>query len=244
MGGPDHFESVAEDYAAARPQYPQQLYDRLAAMGVIGPGKRILEVGAGSGQATAPLVERGCLVTAIEPGPGLAASLRAAVPAAVVLADPVEVAALPTGAFDSVVAATSLHWVDLPAALPRLHDALVPGGSLAVWRTVYGDPRTRTPFRDAVAAIVAARSSATVHRDSLDPRPTLAELTSGGFFAPVETWTHPWQVDLEADQIHRLFRTFSDWTDAEVDAVGAAAREQGPLIREHYVTHLHLLRRA
>lgn len=45
---------------------------------------------------------------------------------------------LPAHWFDSVVAATSMHWIDLPTALPRLDRALKPGGLVAVWRRGWG----------------------------------------------------------------------------------------------------------
>ncbi|MBK7822572.1 MAG: methyltransferase domain-containing protein [Tessaracoccus sp.] len=41
--------------------------------------------------------------------------------------------------FDSVVAATAMHWVDLSIGLPKLHRALRRGGWFAVWRNVFGD---------------------------------------------------------------------------------------------------------
>jgi SAM-dependent methyltransferase len=56
-----------------------------------------------------------------------------------------EDATLPDGVFDSVVAATSMHWVDLHVGLPILHRVLRPGGWLAVWRTVFGDDTVSTP---------------------------------------------------------------------------------------------------
>ena len=45
-------------------------------------------------------------------------------------------------------------------------------------------------------------------------------------------------------QVRRLFRTFSDGSDAEVAAPGAAADELGGVVTEHYQSVLHLLRKA
>lgn len=238
-----HFESVAGSYREARPAYPGVLYETLVQQAVIGPGRRVLEIGAGTGQATGELVRRGSVVVAVEPGPELAARLRQACPAASVLVSRVEDVDLGVHRFDSVVAATSMHWVALPSVLPRLGRALKPGGLLAVWRTVFGDPRVQTPFRRAVDEIVAGRGETIPRADPLDPRPRVVELEAESGFRLVRSWEWPWQIDLDAIQIRALFATFSDWQDqAELDAVHAAAAAQPGPVTEHYVTILHLLR--
>ncbi len=239
----NHFESVAASYGSARPPYPSVLYDTLAQHGVIGAGRRILEIGAGSGEATKELVRRGSAVVAVEPGPGLAARLQRTCPESSVVVSRIEDVDLPARSFDSVVAATSMHWVDLPTMLPRLDRALVPSGLMAVWRTVYGDPRVWTPFRQAVREIVARRSPSDQPHDPLDPRPSVEELEAMGNFRLVRSWQWPWQIDLDAHDLRALFATFSDWQDpGELDAIQAAAAAQPGPVTEHYVTVLHLLR--
>lgn len=237
-----HFDGVADTYGAARPPYPSALYDLLTERQVIGAGRQVLEIGAGTGGATRELLDRGCEVWAVEPGPALANRLRAACPEATVIEDRVEYAELPAAPVSSVVAAAALHWADLGVALPRLHAALRPAGQLAVWRTIFGDPRVDTPFWRRVHDIVAARagSPAVVGGDPLDPRPTVAELTAGGFFRHRGTWEWAWPIDLDSHQVRRLFETFSDWSPAELDAVEDATRAQGGAVRERYVTLLHL----
>ena len=42
-----HFERMAGDYLDSRPPYPEAVYQTLRAAGVIGPGIRVLEIGAG-----------------------------------------------------------------------------------------------------------------------------------------------------------------------------------------------------
>lgn len=238
-----HFESVAASYGTARPPYPSVLYETLAQKGVIGPARRVLEIGAGSGEATGELVRRGSAVVAVEPGPELAARLRRSCPEVSVVVSRIEDVDLPARRFDSVVAATSMHWVDLQTMLPRLGQALVSGGLLAVWCTVFGDPRVQTPFRREMHEIVAGRGTSAPPRDPLDPRPTVEELETEGSFRLVRSWQWPWQIDLDALQLRGIFATFSDWQDPEeLDAVQAAAAAQPGPVTEHYVTILHLLR--
>jgi SAM-dependent methyltransferase len=238
-----HFERMAAEYATARPPYPSGLYDTLAADGVIGPGTRVLEIGAGSGLATGELVRAGSEVVAIEPGPELASLLRRDIPGVSVLLTRLEDAELPAGSFDSVVAATSMHWVDLSIGLPKLHAALRPGGSLAVWRHQFGDDSIDTEFRRRVGQIVAERR----RRDEVEGRrhpPTMDDLEIGAWFEPVRTERWRWSIDLDTNQLRSLFRTFSDWDTSEVEAVARAADELGGVVTEHYQSVLHLLKRA
>ena len=238
-----HFERMAADYARARPQYPSSLYQVLRDSEVIGPGIRVLEIGAGSGLATSELVRAGSDVVAIEPGADLAALLRSTVDGVEVLPTTLEGAQLPQGGFDSAVAATAMHWVDLAVGLPKLHAALRPEGQLAVWRNVFGDEQVHTDFRARVAQVVAARHNLDGPPRGPEP-PTMDELTDGGWFTPTGTWRWRWSIDLTSDQVHHLFATFSDWAPEEVAAVTRAAADLGGLVTEHYQSVLHLLRRA
>lgn len=239
-----HFERMAADYASSRPPYPASLYEVLEAEGVIGPGKRVLEIGAGSGLATRELVHSGSGVLAIEPGRELASLLERDVPGASVLLARLEDAKLPDSSFDSALAATSMHWVDLSVGLPRLHAALRPRGWLAVWRHRFGDDSVETEFRRHVQQVVAERMRRDPAERRADDRPTMDELTTGAWFEPVRTEHWRWSIDLDTDQVRRLFRTFSDWNDTEVEAVAQAADELGGVVTEHYQSVLHLLQRA
>ncbi|WBO61917.1 class I SAM-dependent methyltransferase [Streptomyces camelliae] len=131
------FDEDAELYDRARPGYPPELYDDLAELAGAVPGSRVLEVGCGTGQATVPLAGRGCRITAVEAGPGMAAvarrNLAGAAEVEVVTAE-FESWPLPQEPFDVVVSATAFHWIDPAVRMARAADALRPGGALAVVR--------------------------------------------------------------------------------------------------------------
>ena len=238
-----HFERMAEEYASARPAYPSVIFDVLSNDGVIGPGLRVLEVGAGAGLATRDLVASGSEVVALEPGRDLGSLLKATIPGVAVICSHVENADLPEASFDSVVAATSMHWVDLQVGLPKLHSALRAGGRLAVFRTVFGDDTFETDFRKRVSSIAAARGDVAVG-SSREPGPTMTELSADGSFRPLRSERWRWSVDLTTEQVTSLFSTFSGWTEREVRAVRSAAHDCGGLVTEHYQSFLHLLERA
>jgi SAM-dependent methyltransferase len=245
VAGPLHFDALAETYQRARPPYPEALWNRMRELGVLRPGARVIELGAGTGEATVPLLRAGADVVAVEPGHALATRLRRRCPGARVVVARAEDAAVAEAQFDLAVAATSVHWLDLGVVLPKLHRALVQDGHFAVWRTAFGDPRTNTPFRERVEAIVARRvdEPARPGPGELDTEEWAHRLSSSGEFSVVHVDEFRWTIDLDADGIQGLFRTFSNWTADEAAAAGQAVRDLGGMVTEHYVTPLILLQR-
>ncbi len=111
------------------------LFDDLVRLGDLTRGKRVVEIGAGTGQATLPLAEHGLAITAIELGRQLAAVARerlAPFESVKVLSCSFEDWE-PVGAvFDAVVAFNSLHWVDPKLRYTKPARVLRPGGVLVV----------------------------------------------------------------------------------------------------------------
>lgn len=243
MRDPLHFDRNAELYDRARPAYPDALWSRLEELGVLRPGERALDLGSGTGQAVGPLLRAGMRVTAVEPGPALAARLRAHFPEVGVIASTAEDAQLPRSAFALATAATSVHWFDLEVVLPKLNAALRPGGHFAVWRNAYGDPRAPvTLFRERVGEVVARRGGE-IRRapDELETAAWARELSAGGLFDVVHVEEFRWSIELDANGLRELFTTFSNWTTAEAVEIGQAATDLGGLVVEHYVSPLIVL---
>ncbi|WP_006247017.1 class I SAM-dependent methyltransferase [Mycolicibacterium tusciae] len=121
------FGSAAEEYDRHRPHYPQPLVADLVAR----DGIQALDVGAGTGIASAQLLQAGANVLAIEPDPRMA---RVAAGKGI----RVETAKFeewePAGrSFDLVVFAQSFHWVEPRVALMKVSTILVrPNGHLAL----------------------------------------------------------------------------------------------------------------
>jgi SAM-dependent methyltransferase len=128
------FDSGAAAYERGRPSYPSTAVDLVVEELGIGPGVRVVDLGAGTGKWTRLLVERGARVIAVEPVAGMRAELEAAVPEAEPVDAPAESVPLPDGSADAVTAAQSFHWFDAPAALAECARLLRTGGGLAmVW---------------------------------------------------------------------------------------------------------------
>lgn len=138
------FDEVPELYDRVRPGYPDELFADLATITGLNDGSPVLEVGCGTGQATRGLAELGCPVTAVEPGPGMAALARRRL--AVFGNVEVETSTFENWndrgrRFDLVVAAASWHWVDPSIGWRRAHEILQPGG----WMALLGNIVVRRP---------------------------------------------------------------------------------------------------
>ena len=62
------FDTIPEQFDRYRPRYTERLFSDLIAYAAIGPGKTVLELGPGTGQATDPVLNTGCDYHAIELG--------------------------------------------------------------------------------------------------------------------------------------------------------------------------------
>jgi SAM-dependent methyltransferase len=68
----ERFAAQALDYDRFRPRYPESVFDDIMELANLVAGAEAIEVGAGTGIATEPLVDRGLVVTAIEPAAEMA----------------------------------------------------------------------------------------------------------------------------------------------------------------------------
>ncbi|MER5435710.1 class I SAM-dependent methyltransferase [Streptomyces sp. NPDC002588] len=128
------FNAAAAQYAANRPSYPPALLDTVETLaGRPLGGARVADVGAGTGIATALLHARGARVVAVEPGAGMAAQLRRALPEVPLVRGDGNHLPLATASLDLITYAQSWHWTDQARSVPEALRVLRPGGALALW---------------------------------------------------------------------------------------------------------------
>jgi SAM-dependent methyltransferase len=122
------FGAAAGVYAEHRPDYaPAAVRWALERA----PGRRVLDLGAGTGKLTAAVLALGAEVVAVEPDEAMLAELRRALPTVRAGAGSAESLPLPDASVDAVLAGNAMHWFDMAAAGPEIARVLAPRGVLA-----------------------------------------------------------------------------------------------------------------
>ena len=128
------FDTVAATYAKLRPGYVDALYQDIFAYCPMDATHQAVEVGIGGGQATQPILDTGCTVTAVEPGEGFSALCRekfAAYPGFSVITGKFEDVPFSPESCDLVYSASAFHWVPEEIGYSKVFDMLKPGGTFA-----------------------------------------------------------------------------------------------------------------
>jgi SAM-dependent methyltransferase len=161
------FSSVASDYAAARPSYPDALADWMLRLG---PVRQAVDLGCGTGISTRLLAVRGVDVIGIDPNPAMLAEARRAGGRYV----EAEAAAtrLPDACVDLVTCAQAMHWFVGDDAIAEIARVLRPGG----FAVAYWNLRSSGPMLDDYQDVLRARVKGYDNRPGA--RPTLAALRS------------------------------------------------------------------
>jgi SAM-dependent methyltransferase len=202
------YGSDTQGYDMGRPDYPAEVYEILASRCGLGAGASVVEIGAGTGLVTRRLMAAGARVVAIEPDQNMAAHLAAAVSSDVeIIRGTFEQAALPQDRFDLAVAATSFHWVDQAAGLPKLGRVIRPGGWAAVWWTIFDDPDRQDAFRDALRARTGDRDPGGQRnaRFQLDAAARCRDLAERAGLTDVNHNLIRWTAELDTAQLRALY---------------------------------------
>lgn len=168
-------------------------------------GKRLADVGCGTGTLAALAIGRGARVTAVDPDAGMLSLARAGAPEADLLVGAVPTLPFEPGTFDAVAANFVVNHVGDPrAAVADLARVCAPGGVVGV--TIW--PSAVSAINALWAEVVRASGAVTLPPQHLaadmDFERTergLAELLAGAGLTGVEATTLRWEFRIDADDL-------------------------------------------
>jgi SAM-dependent methyltransferase len=253
------FDSAAQLYQEARPEYPSELYDDLVRLADLRPGDRLVEIGCATGKATVPLARRGFRITCVEIGPELAAEAGrnlAGFRDVEVIQAAFETWRPPDDAiFDLVFAATAWHWIDPAVKYQRAWELLRPAGHLAFWAATHVFPPDGDTFfrelQDVYDEIGDGQPSRTTWPQPGQLPGDTAEVEGSGLFEHVAVSRYDWEIRYNAEEYIHLLDTFSDHIAMDAwkrDRLYSeirrrlADRRDGS-VRRHWGAVLHVARR-
>ena len=132
------FDTIPDQFDKFRPRYSDELFAYLIAEAGIGPGKRVLEIGPGTGQATEPVLRTGCEYHAIELGEHLYRKMQekyGKLPNFNIVNDDFITHDFGDMKFDMIYSAATIQWIPEAIAYTKTFDLLKPGGTLAMMLT-------------------------------------------------------------------------------------------------------------
>ena len=132
-----HFNDIVVDYDKIRPEYPREIFEDVINYSNVSMGKSAIEIGAGTGKATTPFLDKGYDVTAVEIGSNMADFLLNrfnTFKSFKVVISSFEDAVLQESSYDLIYAATAFHWVDAEIGCPKAFRLLKDDGAIALFR--------------------------------------------------------------------------------------------------------------
>ncbi|MEO1183913.1 MAG: class I SAM-dependent methyltransferase [Cyanobacteria bacterium J06636_27] len=127
------YSKVADAYNRTRPRYPQELINRTVEIAKLRKNTDILEIGCGPGTATTEFAKLGFSMTCLEPSEescNLARQNCVGFKNVEIINTTFEEWELQPNRFDTVLAATSFHWVTPEVGYPKLVQTLKDDGKL------------------------------------------------------------------------------------------------------------------
>jgi SAM-dependent methyltransferase len=211
------FDSAADLYQRARPEYPEQLYEAMITAVGLDADDRLLEIGCASGKATLPLARRGLRITCVEPGAALAAVGRrnlATFPEVDVVQSTFEdIDPSEHEPFDLVFAATAWHWLDPAVRYRRTWELLRPGGHVAFWGATHvcpeGGDRFFADLQQVYDEIGEGLPEGAAYSRPGELPDQREDIEASGLFEPVLVRHFDWEVTYDADGYLELLDTFS-----------------------------------
>jgi SAM-dependent methyltransferase len=234
------FGGVAEAYELGRPRYSTDVIEEIAA--AAGGGPRLLDIGAGTGRLSDPLVRAGYDVVAVEPLDGMRAVLARNIGAERVLPGHAEALPLDDASVDGAVCADAWHWFDGARAADELRRVVRPGGGVVICISLLNDDN-EYPWAKETEAIMRPLWRAVDHpyRDGTK-RPEGIDDHPG--FAPIETRNVPFVHETDRERILAHYMSMSAIASLVPDRRSEVLGELDAVLVRHGIEQIGIAYRA
>jgi SAM-dependent methyltransferase len=238
MENKDVFQTIIRDYEAARPGYPDELFCDIIQFAGLSPQARLLEIGAGPGQATEYFVRRGFDITALEISEKQVAFLRekfAGCGNFRAICSTFEEFGCDEGSFDLIFSATAFHWIKPEIGYPKAFHLLKEHGTIAVFWHLASIIEPKTALLQNIRAIYRR------HAPQLDDYLTdaeaaelhqqrLTEIQTDQLFQSPLAKLYRWEDVYPAERYLRLMNSYSDFHSIEASTRNAILHEVSALL--------------
>ena len=211
------FNEIAALYDQMRPSYPEQTFDDIVSVSRVGADSSLLEIGCGTGKATAHFSRRGLQIHCVELGSNMAAIARQ------ILTDyprvTIEVADFDlwttAARYDLVYIATAYHWLNPETREQRIASLLKPQGWLVLFRNCHVRNGSSDDFVDAAREVYLREAPSLVKVLRGVPHPSKVAETgrvplTSGFFEELPPHVYLWQQAYTATEYVQMLDTHSE----------------------------------
>lgn len=211
------YSPAAEAYNSTRPKYPTELVGKVVNAAQLSQSSRILEVGSGPGTATVTFAELGCHIVCIEPNPDfceMAIMNCKSYPSVEVINKSFEEWDLEPEAFDTVLAASSMHWIPSEIGYAKASNALKKDGYLILlWnKELQPSKSMQDAFSDVYQLHAPSLGRYEDRKTQEDILNSLGQMMfDSGRFRNLVTATVETSLTYTADQYISLLTTYSSY---------------------------------
>lgn len=209
------FNSDEYNYDKSRPAYPKELFEDIFDYVKLSGNSNVLEIEIGTGQATLPLLNKGCNVTAVELGDKLsrycAQKFSYFDKFNIINSDFIE-ADLPEKSFDLIYSATAFHWIPKDNGYTKIKLLLKPDGAVALfWNHPFVSNASDETNLASMAVYKKYRSNdkTPVEFDSTKCQKQINELKQYGF-TNIKSKVYKRIRRLTSEEYISLIKTYSD----------------------------------
>lgn len=209
------FNTVFAEYDKWRPTYVSELYEDIFAAKEINSSSNVLEIGIGTGQATLPILDKGCSLTAIELGDKLAEYAKQKFSDYKnfnVINIAFQDFECPPHSFDFIFSASAFHWIPEETGYTKVHKLLKDGGIFARFANHPYKDKEREELHEAMQKIYAIYmpSSSIGEEYSVENAKNRAEISKKYGFVDLDYKLYHRTRTFTAKEYISLLGTYSD----------------------------------